>query len=1516
MIVSSHFLALSAPSEAELANVRARLAAELSRCPSKLPPPVEGSGSGFRWFTVYDSTEELIATLNDGKGVVEVGPQPARTAFLFPGHGADGDGVGSDLYDSLPRFRRHFDTCAKELSAEIDLVAALRDPPPEQTPLVLFALEYALAHTWLDWGVEPAAMIGHSLGEYAAASVAEVFSLADALAVIRYRTRLFESLPPGAMMVVPCPEDQIPVEDPRLAIAAINTPRQIVVSGPIDAIAGLEERLRARDIEGVRLGVPRAGHSPMVEPIIAALVAEVRQRTLSGPKRRFISNVTGDWASAAEVTDPAYWGRQVRSTVRFADGLARVLEDSGLILLEVGPGRTLSAYARQCPGGRRRSMLASMRHGRGTRASELGFLYETLGALWCLGVSIDWAVVLEQPSRKPEPKAMIAVERRVLRRVQPSRSVIEPRSRDETRIPFSPSQQPIWFLQRLRPDSRAYHFQARLRFQGRLDVQALRESLRAIIARHEIFRTTFAEVDNEPTQLVHDDPVLSFDLEELEGTDAPARRAEVDEAMAGECAKPFELARLPLVRWVLYSVTEEEHHLLQIEHHLVHDGWSSNLVFGELIANYTALSSGGSVRCDRPALQFADYALWHSRWCQTPAAATQLAFFREKMTPPPRPLALPFDHPRGPEQRFTGATLRVPVPNEVLAEIKKLSRACDATLYVVMLTGFMVLLSHYTGQDDVCVGCGVANRRTRELEEMVGMVVNIIALRQRLRPNATFAELIAEVRATALTAYANQDIPFSAVVKAAQPERVAARNPLFQVGFSFHETQLHRSAPGLEIDITLALPNGSSKFDMNIIAVIDASARLTGSAECTLIWEYDSDLFERSTMAAMSRRYVALLAAAAQDPLLTVRSISLDALSVSECERGFAQSTFVESATSSLCVHDLFSRYAKGNPAAPAVRFDGVNYSYGELEASTNRLARRLVSLGVGPECLVAVFAERSFELVLGELAVLKAGGGYLPIDPAYPTERARAMARDSGVRIVLCPEGLIDRASMLGARVVAIDSTDGEASSPPPIRVGPNNIAYIIYTSGSTGTPKGALIRHAQLSNLVSWYHQTYSIAPDDVASHLSGVGYDASVLEIWPALCAGACLTIPERTVAFHAASLVGWLREERVTLCFLSTPLVGPLLRAGAEDLNLRALLTGGEALHGIDGLTLPFPIVDHYGPTECTVLTTRREIPPDTSDPRRQPSIGGPIPNASAWVLDSRGHPQPRGVPGELALGGLVVGRGYLGLPALTATRFVPDVWSGKNGARYYLSGDVGRRTPGGEIEFLGRVDRQIKISGVRIEAGEVEAAVRAHPDVADALVITRPGPDGSLRLCAYYVSRGAKCAPNELRGFVRRTLPRAMTPEVFVLLEAFPLTTNAKVDRDQLPDPFAQPVPEPSIPAVDETELHMRLRQAWSRVLRCSFSIDDNFFDAGGSSLRMVELQTLLREALGTEIPIARLFEYPTVRAFADWFENRSRSVPEIPLDPRRAAARSRHGTLQYAESQRLARERARDERSG
>jgi amino acid adenylation domain-containing protein len=1034
-------------------------------------------------------------------------------------------------------------------------------------------------------------------------------------------------------------------------------------------------------------------------------------------------------------------------------------------------------------------------------------------------------------------------------------------------FPLSFAQQRLWFLDQLEPGNPFYNISTAVRLKGSLDVSALAETLREVVRRHESLRTTFSVVDGEPMQVISPAQTLNLTIDDLSNLDEDTREAEVRRLAGEEAQSPFDLSTGPLLRARLLRLGAEEHAAFFTMHHIVSDAWSFGVLIREVTTLYAAYSQGQPSPLAELPLQYADFADWQRGWMSGDVLERELQYWKGRLAGAPPVLALPLDRPRPAVKSFRGATHSFLLPAELTERLRRLCQDEGVTPFMTLLAAWQTLLARYSGQEDIVVGTPIAGRNRSETEPLIGFFVNTLVLRTDLSGQPTFGEILKRVREVSLGAYAHQDVPFEKLVEELAPERSLSHTPLFQIAFALQNAPVGAlELPGLELSL-LNVGAEVEKFDLTL-SMTEGAHSIGGTLG------YDTELFDPATVERMAAHFQRLLEGVAADarqrpallPLLTPAEQTQLLTGWNDTRRAYAADA---------CVHELVEAQAAERPASLAFTCGDARLTYGELNERANRLARYLRAAGVRAEDPVCILLERSPELAIAALGVLKAGAAYVPLDPSYPQDRLSFMLADAGAKALLTRERLAELLrGGADCRTICLDREDGEIARQEgdnlPTRSTPANLAYVIYTSGSTGRPKGVQVSHGALLNLVNWHRDVYGVAPADRATQLASVGFDASVWELWPYLTAGASLHVPDDETRTSPEALRDWLVGARITVCFLPTPLAESVLSlAWPRASALRYMLTGGDALHNYPAPTLGFKLVNHYGPTESTVVATSVVLPAREDAPA-PPPIGRPIANTQVYLLDRLGQLALPGVAGELYIGGAGVARGYLNRPELTAERFVPDSFGAEPGARLYRTGDVARWLPGGELEFLGRADQQVKLRGYRIELGEIESALSEHPAVKECACVVRD--DGAGRqLVAYVVGHdGAAATRADLIEDLRLRLPEYMIPTAFVMLGELPLTPNGKVDRRALPAPDkTERGTTTSEFVAPRTPVEELLAQAWSQVLGLErVGIHDNFFALGGHSLLATQLVSRVRAAFKIEVPLRSLFSHPTVAELA------------------------------------------------
>ncbi|HYO15770.1 MAG TPA: amino acid adenylation domain-containing protein, partial [Thermoanaerobaculia bacterium] len=1076
-----------------------------------------------------------------------------------------------------------------------------------------------------------------------------------------------------------------------------------------------------------------------------------------------------------------------------------------------------------------------------------------------------------------------------------------PRRPAGSRARLSFSQERLWFLDRLLPGTPAYNVPGVVRLRGDLDSSALEASLAEVVRRHEALRTVFLDEGGAVVQETA--PAGPFELPrvDLRPLGAEEREIEVRRLALEEARGSFDLGRAdrgPLLRARLLRLADDEHLLLLCLHHIAADGWSVGVLLSELATLYEAFRASRPSPLPPLPLQYADFAEWQRERLQGETLDELLRFWKELLAGSPQALDLPTDHPRPAVQSFRGARWPFHVEEGVADAVRALAREERTTPFGVLLAVFEVFLSRWAGQRELLVGSPVAGRSRAELHGLIGFFVNTLVYRGELADDPSVRRLVERTGAQAVAVLAHQELPFERLVAELRPDRSLSHSPLVQAMFVFQNAPTASVAlPGLTLE-RLNVDNGTAKFDLTL-EIADGTPALAGWLEFSL------DLFEPATAERMVQGFQHLLRIAMAQP---DRSLSeLDPLGEEERQQllyawnGSGTPQVEETA----CLHELFAAQAARTPGAPALDYGSEEISYDELAHRAGELARHLSGLGVGPETLVGLCCRRTPEMVAAMLGILKAGGAYVPLDPNYPEAVLRGMLEEAKVELVLAEESFVSLLLTSGVRIVPLEGAGsggdtGEALSPCRCAPTPENLAYLIFTSGSTGHPKAVAIQHRSAAALLRWAAGRF--APEELDGVLASTSicFDLSVFEIFLPLSLGGRIVL-----AGNALELPSLPARNRVRLVTTVPSAIAELERAGALPASVRTVNLAGEPLSRalvdqVYGAASVERVWNLYGPSEDTTYSTATLVPAGTAEP---PTIGRPIAGTRLYLLDADLLPVPRGARGEICLGGAGLARGYLHRPERTAERFIPDAWSGLPGERLYRTGDLGRLRLDGEVEFLGRVDRQVKIRGFRVEPGEIEAALRRHPAVGEAVVLARADGPGPKRLVAYVTgAEGARpCPPAEMRSFLSGRLPEHMLPSALVWLDAFPLTPNGKIDWRRLPAPDERPAELAYTPPRTPTE--ELLAELWADVLGLErVGVEDDFFALGGHSLLATRVVSGVRRAFGVELPLRSLFEAPTVAALAARFDALQQPAAErrLPgLAP--VAPRPEHPPLSFAQ---------------
>lgn len=1058
---------------------------------------------------------------------------------------------------------------------------------------------------------------------------------------------------------------------------------------------------------------------------------------------------------------------------------------------------------------------------------------------------------------------------------------IVPIARDPERVelPLSYAQQRLWFLNQLDANSPAYNIPAVVHMTGELDVDALQKSFAEIIKRHESLRTTFGENDGDPFQLILSQFSAELKIIDLCYLTGEEQQEEMHYQVSEEAKMPFHLDQGPLMRTTLIKMGEAEHILMVTMHHIISDGWSISILIRELGMLYESIVRGQANPLSELTFQYYDYVEWQHKWLEGEVLNSQLDYWKKQLSGQLPFLQLPTNYPRPTIQTYEGATIRFSLPKNISENITTLSHKAGTTMFMTILAAFQTLLYRYSGQTDILIGSPIANRNRTEVESIIGFFVNTIVLRADLSGDPTFMELLSRVRENTLQAYAHQDVPFERIIEEIQPTRDLSRNPVFQVMFVLQNTPMENiDLMGLQLN-TYDVDNGMAKFDLTL-TMEETEAGLKGC------FEYNTDLFEASTIERMIGHLCTLLESIVITPELQINQIPL--LTEGEIQQiqewNKTQSDYPENR----CIHELFEEQVDKTPKNIAIVHGEYQLTYEQLNKRANQLAHTLRKVGVGPEKLVGICMDRSVEMVIAIYGVLKAGGAYVPVDPSYPQERIEHILADSGITVLLTKSYLKD--DLPTNRVVVYFMDDdktfaNESSENLTFEVSPEHLAYMIYTSGSTGLPKGVLIEHRSLVNYIEW-SRAYYFANDEespVFSLHSSIAFDLTVTSIFVPLSKGGSVIV----YSGEFEEILSGIDSDQLNNAMKLTPAhLAYMMHTEKNRRSVRTYIVGGEALNSklvkqlfeedqcneSDG---DLVVYNEYGPTESTVGCSVYEINnSNVSEIMTNVSIGRPIANTELYVLDAQLQYVPIGVVGELYIGGAGLARGYHKKTELTAEKFIANPFSNRPGDRLYRTGDLVRYLPNGEVEYLGRLDNQVKLRGYRIELGEIEAVLTEHPDVQEAVVLLKETVTGDKLLVAYLVTDKSDeyLSSNELIAYTKEKLPEYMIPTSFIILESFPLSTNGKVDRHALTKlEWEIHIPETTFVAPRNKE-EQCLVEIWSELLgQQNIGVMHNFFEVGGHSLLATQLVSRIRKEMDIEIPLQAVFEMPTIAELVEHY---------------------------------------------
>ena len=1598
--------------------------------------------------------------------------------FMFPGQGAQYVNMGLELYQNISIFRDEMDRCFEILKPLLGLdikeiiypsgQSDQSDRPDysdriNQTDIaqpVIFTFEYALAKLLMAWGIKPYAMIGHSIGEYTAACLAGVFSLEDALTLVGARGRLVRQMPGGSMLGVPLSQKDLePLLNDELSLAAVNGPAYCVVSGTHGAIDAFEKRLKEKGYNCTRLHTSHAFHSRMMDPVLKEFEDLVSRVRLNKPGLPYISNVTGNWITVQDVKEPVYWAAHLRKTVKFETGISELLKIQNPILVEVGPGKSLSTFVRQHKDKEAaQQVLNLVRHPK-ENVPDKYYLLSRVGQLWLYGVKIDWpafygeekrsripllaypfehryyrvdegllkkkdcSFLQPSPGKQTKDLASLKHEDKSLLRKRPNLSTpymgyrdplekalvdiwerffgmesigiyddffelggdslkaitvisrihkelnktvsmteffnrpfiqglaeyirgcersayysIEPQEKREYYLQSS-SQKRLYFLQQMDKGGIAYNISEAWILEGVLDRPGLEQSIRGLTRRHESLRTSFHLFNEEAVQVIHDQVEFGIEYDEVEAKvkveEERASRLEGTRGLAPlSFIRPFDLSKAPLLRVGLVRLPavgsqSPAHFLLMVDmHHIISDGMSTQV----LVEDFWALYAGKELPGTR--VQYKDYAAWQNRERPGKKLLEQGEYWKKEYEGETPVLELPVDYSRPAVQGFEGSSINFEINREIAGVLKALALETGTTLYILLLALYNIFLAKVSSQEDIVIGTPVAGRRQADLEKIIGMFVNTLALRNYPSGEKKFIGFLEEVKEKALEAFENQEYPYEDLVEKVSVTRDVSRNPLFDTMFVLQNTGTQEiEIPGLKL-IPYEYENKTSKFDLTLSAV-EVEGKLL------FTFEYSTKLFKGETVERFIVFFKNLIRGLIENHNRGISDFEI----MTEGERSRILNDFNETGREyprDKTIHRLFEEQAEqigdrvalvgpsgvlradvdafgdhdrrgaflkeffiGSPRRGALDPQKTFYylTYRQLNEKSNRLAGWLNEKGVQPDTIVGIMIERSIEMVIGILGILKAGGTYLPIDPNYPGERIDFMLEDSDAQVLVKDDASC--ASWLSfAPKTLLNLSEGHHFNFPASKLPSfpashsSSLAYIIYTSGSTGRPKGVMIDHRAVVNRLYFVKNQYRLDGNDVVLQKTPFTFDVSVCEIFRWILPGArlCLLLPGaenqpeiilNTIAAHKVTTIDFVPSAlKVFLEFMTGANVA------AKWQTLRWVFIGAEVVR--PELAAEFnkaavgrynaQLIDAYGPTEATVDVTYFNC--SGSEPLSVVPIGKPMANVRVFILDRTGHLQCIGIPGELCIAGDSLARGYLNNPELTSDKFDHDLkdyrdyhegyhrpYRSHKSYIIYHTGDLARWLSDGNIVFLGRMDHQAKIRGFRVEPGEIENRLSKYPGIKEAVVLAQ-GEEGDNYLCAYVVPDGENVI-SELRGALSKELPEYLIPSYFVKMEKIPLTPSGKVDRKALPKPSLKVGEGYAAPG---NEIEKKLVRLWAGILgrdaghatqlETSIGISDNFFELGGHSLKATIMMSKIHKELEVKIDLMEIFRNPTIRDIA------------------------------------------------
>ncbi len=1506
--------------------------------------------------------------------------------FMFTGQGSQYVNMGLDLYRSESEFRLNIDRCSDilqhYLNKDIRRIIYpkndnIKDAERELnqtyiTQPALFTIEYSLSKLWISWGIHPEALIGHSIGEYVAAVLAGVFTLEEALSIVVKRSQLMQNLPSGSMLAVPISNESIiPLLNDDISLAASNAPSYCVVSGEKRAIDLFKSKLAKEGINSRELHTSHAFHSEMMNPILNDFTKEVSKVNLNPPEIPFISNVSGSWITSEQATDPNYWSKHIRNTVRFFEGIEELLKAKNRIFLEIGPGQTLGTLVRMNSNlTDDHTVLSSLPHPK-EHGSDVAFILKTIGKLWLAGIDFNWQKLYREESRQRLPLPTYPFERkrywidngstidspsdsdkqksvkseitkeqynkrsrdevsqlitdiwkeclgvdhlnihdnffnlgghslmavRIINEIKTKLnikisiselinnpvindfiqviskkltvdedkvddSVIKPRDSHDALV-MSAAQKRLWFLNLYDPDNPAYNLALSLRITGSIDLDLLQESTAILLQRHEAFKTTFYNIDGKPLIKISSEAILNIETIDLLSYKPTQRQNKLRESVIRNVRQPFHLDEPPLYKINFYRITADEVVLVLFIPHILIDGWSFDIFHRELATVYGDLATGKQPELPELTVQYADYALWEQTKQGYPNRKSDIDYWQKYLSSDIPVLEFPYEEPRPAELSAEGATCHFSFSREVSSSIKQFCEKYSVTPFICLLSALHVLFHKYTGQDKIIIGTPYANRENRQVKNIIGFFLNMLANKADFSQDLTFLQFVNTIKEGFYHSLEHSQLHFEELLNVLKVERHINIHPLFQVMFAF---QSYLTAEIKTDNITFAeevLERGLSEYDFSLY-MWEKEDRFHGCIE------YSTDLSHESMVKRLLVHFEELLRYVTNNGDISISQLSL----LTQAERHQILNNWNDTqqhSNKNTYFIEMFYEKSRTHKNKTAVICDKESISYKDLNTLSNKMAHYLIEKGLTPNTSVGVCLERNVQMLVTILGILKAGASYVPLDPSFPKHRLNFMIDDSQLKFIISTAELTTHFDYKPPVVLLFLEKHWDAILKEPdidvlTRINGDTTAYIIYTSGSTGKPKGVQIHHAALANFLLAMQQKPGIKKHDRLLALTTLSFDISCLELYLPLITGATIVLATSQISRDGQQLMHYIAQNHISIMQATPATFQMLYQLDWHPPAKIKILCGGEALP----LELANKLQEQagsvwnmYGPTETTVWSSIYKL----KGYNDKPLIGKPIRNTTFYIFDKHLQPVPVGVIGELFIGGQGVSQGYLNRDNLTSERFIVNPLTGNRQDRVYRTGDLARYLDDGNLEYISRIDFQVKLRGFRVELGEIESILDTYPGIIQSVCTIYEFSENDKRLVAYLKTK-ENLDISAIKEFLSNHLPEYMIPNFIQCLDEFPLTLNNKVDRKALPKPDIK-----TTGAVEEVASHSpterKLLGIWQNLLKIEkIGINDNFFNLGGHSLLAAQLFSDIEKSFGKNIPLSSLFKAPTVKTLS------------------------------------------------